>query len=73
MASLVAKCKSSLLLAFSDETRFVADTTHNLLVFLFRDDLFSSLIATFNDEMDFVTNSMTSSTFSDESIRRKKT
>ena len=71
MASLVMKCKLSLLLSFSDEIGFVADTLHNLLVFLFTDNLFLTLIAAFSDEMDFVTNNMTSNTFNDESVCRK--
>ena len=72
MASLVTKCKSSLLLAFSDEIRLITNTLHSLLGFLLSDDLFSSLIVAFSDETDFITNSMTSSTFNDESIRHKK-
>ena len=72
MASLVMKCKSLLLLAFSDEIGLITNTPHNLLGFLLNDNLFSSLIVAFYDETDFITNSMTNSTFSDESIRHKK-
>ena len=59
-------------IAFSDEIGFVTDTPHNLLVFLFSNDLFLLLIAAFSNETDFVTNSMTNNTFSDESVRHKK-
>ena len=51
--------------------RFVADNT-NFYDFVFSDDLFSSLFIIFSDEMCFVTNSVISITFSDESFRHKK-
>ena len=59
-------------IAFSDEIGFVTDTPHNLLVFLFSNDLFLLLIVAFSNKTDFVTNSMTNNTFSDESVRHKK-
>ena len=72
MTSLVTTWISSLLPTFSDKLRFVVDNKTNVLVFPFSDDLFSLLIVTFNDEAGFVTNSVTSSTFSDKSVCCKK-
>ena len=63
---------SSLLYAFSDELEFVAANKTNAQNFPFSDNLFSSLIVTFNDEMGFVTNSVPSNTFSDKSFHCKK-
>ena len=51
---------------------FVAGYIHRFLLFVFSDDLFSSLFVTFSDEMVFVTNSILISTFSDESFCHKK-
>ena len=52
--------------------RFVADNNTDSCDFVFSDDLFLSLFVTFSEEMSFVTNSVLSITFSDESFRHKK-
>ena len=41
--------------------------------FPFSDDLFLSLFLTFSDKMGFITDSVTSNTFNNESFCRKKT
>ena len=63
---------SSLLYAFSDEIRFVANNKTYGHRFPFSDDLFSSLNVTFSDETRFALIAWPVAPFSDESVRHKK-
>ena len=70
---LVTTCILPLLAILSDELGFIIDNDIDVCDFLFSDNLFSSLFVTFSDEMGFITNSVPSNTFSNESFCHKKT
>ena len=63
---------SSLLATYATKFWFVTDNNTDFYDFVFSDDLFSSLFVIFSDEMCFITNSVISITFSDESFHHKK-